>query len=447
MPAPPTAKRIEMWPLDRLRPYERNARTHSPEQVAQIVASIQEFGFTNPLLVDGSDGILAGHGRLAAARDMGLAEVPVIVLDHLSAEQRRAYILADNQLALNAGWNMELLSLELSELGELGFDLSLLGFDDEQLAELAPEVEQLPPGEQGDPDEVPEPPAEPITKPGDIWLLGKHRVMCGDSTAITDVERLMDGRKAELCFTSPPYGQQRDYTAEGKEKVQDWDALMQGVFSVLPVCDAAQVLVNLGLIHRDGEWIPYWDGWIEYMSQLGWRKFGWYVWDQGPGMPGDWNGRLAPSHEFIWHFNKQSIRAEKARECKHAGEAHGGKGQRGKDGVVKERSAGNAPVQSHAIHDSVFRVNRQGAMHGADGHPAPYPVNLPLIALQSWCGDVYEPFCGSGTTLIAAEQLGRRCYGMEISPAYCDVIVQRWQQFTGKTATLEATGEPFPAEL
>jgi DNA modification methylase len=442
--SPVMPDKLERWPIERLVPYEKNARTHSPEQVAQIAASIQEFGFTNPILVASDDGILAGHGRLAAAKDLGLAEVPVVVLDHLTPTQRRAYVLADNKLALNAGWDDSILSAELEGLQLEEFDLSLLGWSDDELAGLLPQVEELPP-EYADADAVPEPPAEPVTKPGDVWLLGKHRVMCGDSTAITDVERLMDGKKAQLCFTSPPYGQQRDYTAEGKEKVQDWDALMQGVFSVLPVSDAAQVLVNLGLIHRDGEWIPYWDGWIKYMSQLGWRRFGWYVWDQGPGMPGDWNGRLAPAHEFIWHFNKQSIRAEKARECKHAGQAHGGKGQRGKDGVVKERSSGSAPVQSHAIHDSVFRVNRQGAMHGADGHPAPYPVGLPLIALQSWGGDVYEPFCGSGTTLVAAEQLGRRCYGMEISPAYCDVIINRWQQFTGKTATLESTGEPFPA--
>jgi DNA modification methylase len=445
MPSPPTAKRIEVWSLDRLKPYERNARTHSPEQVAQIAASIQEFGFTNPILVDGNDGVIAGHGRLEAARELGLTEVPVVVLDHLSPEQKRAYVLADNKLALNAGWDEELLRLELSDLQLEEFDLSLIGFSDDELAELLPEVEELPP-EDADADAVPELPVEPVTKPGDVWIMGKHRLMCGDSTDALAIDKLMAGKNADLCFTSPPYGQQRDYTAEGKEKVQDWDALMQGVFSVLPVSDSAQVLVNLGLIHRDGEWIAYWDGWIEFMSQIGWRRFGWYVWDQGPGMPGDWNGRLAPSHEFIWHFNKQSINAQKARECKHAGEAHGGKGQRGKDGVVKERSAGNAPVQSHAIHDSVFRVNRQGAMHGADGHPAPYPVGLPLIALQSWAGDVYEPFCGSGTTLIAAEQLGRRCYGMEISPAYCDVIVKRWQQFTGKTATLESTGKSFPGD-
>lgn len=431
--------KTELWPLERLIDYARNPRKND-HAVDRVAAAIKEFGFRVPIVAKSDGLVVDGHLRLKAARKLGLAEVPVVLADDLTDAQVKAFRISVNRMAELAEWDSELLALELGELGELGFDLDLTGFGEGEIAALTPEV--LPEGKT-DPDEVPEVPPTPRSVLGDVWLLGKHRVMCGDSTKAEDVGRLMAGKKADLCFTSPPYGQQRDYTAEGKEKVQDWDALMKGVFSVLPVSDSAQLLVNLGLIHRDGEWIPYWDGWIECMSQLGWRRFGWYVWDQGPGMPGDWNGRLAPSHEFIWHFNKQSMRAQKARECKHAGEAHTGKGQRGKDGVVKERSAGNAPVQSHAIHDSVFRVNRQGAMHGADGHPAPYPVGLPLIALQSWCGDVYEPFCGSGTTLIAAEQIGRRCYGMEISPAYCDVIVKRWQEFTGKQATRESDGKLF----
>lgn len=246
----------------------------------------------------------------------------------------------------------------------------------------------------------------------------------------------MDDELADLCFTSPPYGQQRDYTAEGKEKCADWDALMRGVFENLPMSESGQVLVNLGMIHRDNEWVPYWDGWIEWMRSQGWRRFAWYVWDQGPGMPGDWNGRLAPSHEFVWHFNRKSVHPIKARECIHAGQKHGGNGQRGKDGKVKERHSGDAPVQSHAIHDSVFRVNRQGAAHDADGHPAPFPIGLPALALQSWPGNVYEPFCGSGTTLMAAEQLDNRCFAMEISPEYCDIVVRRWEEHTGKKAVL-----------
>lgn len=209
------ARRIELWPVERLVPYERNARTHSPEQVAQIVASIQEFGFVNPVLVDTDSGVIAGHGRLAAAKDLGLTEVPVVVLDHLDQKQRRAYVLADNKLAENAGWDEELLRMELTDLGEMDFDLSLIGFSDDELADLLPEVEELPP-EDADADAVPEPPADPVTKPGDVWLLGKHRLMCGDSTDVLTVEKLMAGGHAVLMVTDPPYGV--SYDAEWREK-------------------------------------------------------------------------------------------------------------------------------------------------------------------------------------------------------------------------------------
>ena len=198
------AKRIELWPVDRLRPYERNARTHSVEQVAQIAASIVEFGFTNPILVDSNDGIIAGHGRLSAAQELGLKTVPVVVLDHLSDRQRKAYILADNQLALNAGWDTDLLRGELQDLAEQDFDLSLIGFSYDELADLLPEIEELPP-EGADEDAAPEVPEEPVTKLGDVWLLGKHRVMCGDSTSLDEVETLMNGTQADLLLTDPPY--------------------------------------------------------------------------------------------------------------------------------------------------------------------------------------------------------------------------------------------------
>jgi DNA modification methylase len=282
-------------------------------------------------------------------------------------------------------------------------------------------------------DEVPEPPADPITKPGELWILGEHRLLCGDSTKAEDVARLMDGAKADLCFTSPPYGQQRDYTEEGKAKVADWDGLMRGVFANLPMTDAGQVLVNLGLIHREGEWIPYWDGWIAWMREQGWRRFGWYVWDKLAGMPGDWNGRLAPAHEFIWHFNRKAVYPTKFIECAHAGRVVKSSSV-GKDGALRvfTSTKNSNAIQSHKIADSVFRFGSAKG-HGLD-HPAVFPPSLPMHAMRSWDGDIYEPFCGSGTTLIAAEQLGRKCYGMEISPAYCDVIVKRWETLTGKKA-------------
>jgi len=243
----------------------------------------------------------------------------------------------------------------------------------------------------------------------------------------------MDGEVADLCFTSPPYGQQRDYTEEGKAKVADWDGLMRGVFANLPMTDAGQVLVNLGLIHRDGEWVPYWDGWIEWMREQGWRRFGWYVWDKLCALPGDHNGRLGPAHEFIWHFCKQPTQPEKWIETINAGKVVRGH-NRQKDGSLSKQTGWGKAVQSHRIHDSVWRCAAQKGTENP--HPAMMPVALAEIAMRSWPGNVYEPFCGSGTTLIAAEQLGRKCYGMEISPQYCDVIVKRWENLTGETAVL-----------
>src|SRR5581483_11527186 len=234
---------VEHWPLDRLRPYARNPRTHSDEQVAQIAASIVEFGWTNPVLVSGDGTVIAGHGRLDAARRLGLDAVPVLVLDHLSEAQRRAYVIADNKLALNAGWNEELLAAELHALNGDGFDLALTGFDEAELdALMAPldDAESAEAAGEDAADEMPAPPREPITRAGDLWLIGNHRLLCGDSTDAAAVARVMNAERAALVFTSPPYGNQRDYTTGG---VGNWDALMRGVFAALPVTDSAQVLV------------------------------------------------------------------------------------------------------------------------------------------------------------------------------------------------------------
>ena len=274
---------------------------------------------------------------------------------------------------------------------------------------------------------------------GKLVLKSRHRVLCGDSTKPEDVGRLMGGAKADLCFTSPPYGQQRDYTEEGKAKVADWDGLMRGVFANLPMSDAGQVLVNLGLIHRDGEWIPYWDGWIEWMRSQGWRRFGWYVWDQGSGLPGDWCGRLAPSHEFVFHFNHESLRPSKTVRKKD-GSGPMGTNLRGKSG--KNAKPSSVCNDAKKIADSVVRVNRNSA-HGT-GHPATFPVHLPCSLLPCWPGNIYEPFCGSGTTIIAAEQLQRRSFGMEIAPQYCDIILRRFENLTGEKPVLSPSA-PSPA--
>ena len=286
--------------------------------------------------------LLDGHLR---AETMPEALLPVLVLDVTESEGDKILATLDPLAAMAEAFAAKLDGL----LREVETGSQALA---DMLTELAEQSGVLDEAQKEIvEDEPPESPAVPITKPGDLWLLGDHRLLCGDSTKAEDVERLMAGAKADLCFTSPPYGQQRDYTEEGKAKVSDWDGLMRGVFANLPMADAGQVLVNLGMIHRDGEWIPYWDGWIAWMREQGWRRFGWYVWDQGPGMPGDWNGRLAPSHEFIWHFNKESVRPEKARDCKHAGEKHGGKGQRGKDGVLAEGLGPGGDVEPEPRHE------------------------------------------------------------------------------------------------
>jgi len=453
---PAMASRIEMWPLDRLKPYQRNARTHSDTQVAQIAASIVEFGFTAPLLVSEDGGILAGHGRLAAARKLDLDAVPVVVLDHLTPTQRRAYILADNQLALQAGWDQELLAVELADLSAAGFDLALTGFSDEELADLLGDIEETERADEASPiaepedEDIPDAPATPVSQPGDIWQLGAHRLICGDSTDPAVVVALMAGGRASLCFTSPPYGQQRDYT----QGIADWDALMRGVFANLPMADDGQVLVNLGLIHRDNEVIPYWDGWISWMRTQGWRRFGWYVWDQGPGMPGDWAGRFAPSFEFVFHFNRQSRKPHKIVPCKHAGQdshlrADGSStAMRGKDGEVGGWTHAGQPTQDYRIPDSVIRVMRHKGKIGRDiDHPAVFPVALPehILLAYSDPGDVvFEPFGGSGTTILAAQKTGRQARAIELAPQYTDVAVKRFQQnHPDIPVTLLATGQTF----
>jgi len=220
----------------------------------------------------------------------------------------------------------------------------------------------------------------------------------------------MAGERADLLFTSPPYGNQRDYTTGG---VGDWDVLMRGVFADPSMADDGQILVNLGLIHRANEWQPYWEGWLEWMRERGWRRFGLYVWDQGPGLPGDWNGRLAPAFEFVFHFNRESRRANKIVPCKWAGhvlhEDEGG--LREKDGTVGKWTHAEQPVQEMRIPDSVIRITRHKARGPETEHPAVFPVKLPAFVMEAYSNEgavVYEPFCGSGATVVAGQKMARR---------------------------------------
>ena len=367
---------VEYRPIDSLMCYARNARTHSDSQVAEIAGSIREFGFTNPVLVAEDGTLIAGHGRVLAARKLGMADVPTIVLAGLSETQRRALVLADNRIAINAGWDNELLALELIDLQDAGFDLGLTGFTGDEIADLLHSPDDD--GDDGDDvaNDIPEAVVDPVARTGDMWLLGDHRLLCGDSTSPADVARLMAGETAALCFTSPPYAQQRDYATGG---IGDWDALMRGVCGGLPMADDGQILVNLGLVHRNGEWQPYWTDWIAWMREQGGKRFGWYIWDQGPGLPGDWNGRLAPSFEFVFHFCRKPRKPNKIVECAHAGEKLGGRGLRMKDGSIKEKTGAGQDINDYRVPDSCIRVMRHKGGLGDAGSPLPNaPARWPM---------------------------------------------------------------------
>lgn len=389
---------IEQTPIESLIPYARNSRTHSEAQVAQIAASIREFGFTNPVLIDSSGSIIAGHGRVMAARKLGMPEVPCLRLSHLTDTQRRAYIIADNKLALNAGWDAELLRLEIEELQELEFDVSLLGFDDAELDALTPT--ELEPG-LTDEDAVPEVQAEPISKLGDVWLLGKHRLMCGDSTSIDAVEALLEGRKAQMVHTDPPYGV--EYQSNMRTKSAKFDVLKNddSFLDIAPVIDACS----------DG-WVFVWTSWkvlTKWLDQF--ESFGYpsnqVIWYKPGGGIGDLKRTFASDYEtaLVWH-----------RGAELTGKRIG----------------------------SVWKVSKDGAMEYL--HPTQKPVALAEEALDKttkpgWL--ILDLFGGSGSTLIACEKTGRHARLMELDPKYCDVIVKRWQEFTGKQATHAATGATF----
>jgi DNA modification methylase len=450
------AAKILLRPVAELRAHAGNARVHSAAQVEQIKASMLAFGFTNPLLVDEGGVLIAGHGRLEAASALGLEKVPTILLRHLSAAQKEALRLADNRIAENATWDQALLRDALAAVQAVpDIDLGTLGFSAGELADIlaaageavsngdAPEALSADPAEGGgaagaadteepaeDPaDADPEPPRQAVTRVGDIWRLGEHRLACGDSTNPSTVARIMGPERAALLFTSPPYGNQRDYTTGGGT---DWDALMQGVFQHL---DAAmrpdgQVLVNLGLIHRDNEWQPYWSGWLDWMRTHGWRRFGLYTWDQGPGLPGDWNGRLAPAFEFVFHFNRQSRQANKIVPCKWAGTPNKGSGLRAADGTISEYQHAGLPVQDFRIPDNVLRLTRHKGRGIETEHPAVFPVVLPEFLMRAYTDEgevVFEPFGGSGTTILAGQRTGRRVRAIELAPAYVDLAIARWR--------------------
>jgi len=394
-----TSPAIEMLPIEGLVPYANNSRTHSDEQVAQVAASIKEFGFTNPVLVDKDNMIIAGHGRMKAAMRLGLTEVPCIRLDHLNDFQKKAYIIADNKLALNAGWDDELLRLELGQLNDDGFDLSLTGFDDDELSKLL-----IPEQIDGltDEDDVPEVPDEPVTVEGDIWILGNHRLMCGDSTSIDAVDRLMDGGLADQFITDPPYNV--DYEGSDGQKIAN-DSMKDDDFRVF-LSDALSAAFS---VMKGGASFYIWHADLEAYNFRGAVKD---------------CGQIVRSC-LIW--NKPSIVMGRSDyHWKHEPCLYGWK-----DGAAHLWATDRK--QSTVI-DFVAKPKKN------DLHPTMKPVELieyQMLNNTKAQDVVLDLFGGSGSTLIASEKNNRHCRMMELDPKYCDVIVKRWQDFTGKEAVHE----------
>jgi DNA modification methylase len=409
----PLPDSVELWSIDRLIPYGRNARTHSADQIAQIAASIIEFGWTNPVLADSRGNVIAGHGRLEAARSLGLEAVPVVVIDHLNETQRRAYILADNQLALNAGWDEGALAAELHALNGDGFDLDLIGFSEEELNGLmAPlDDDEAALGHEGD--QIPEPPADPVTRPGDLWILDQHRLLCGDSTILTDVERLLNGNLADMCFCDPPYNV--DYGAPGRSgsgaekkgrRILN-DALGEGFRQFL--YDAS---VNILSVTKGATYI------CMSSSELHTLKTAFT--DAG----GHW------STFIIWAKNRFTLgRSDYQRQYEPI--LYGWK--EGTDHYwCGDRDQGDVWFVDKPIKN--------------DLHPTMKPVELVERAIRNSSKSrdiVIDPFGGSGTSLIACERTGRQARLIELDPRYCDVIVKRWQEQTGRAAMLEGDGRSF----
>jgi DNA modification methylase len=420
------ATKIEWTSVETLIPYAKNARTHSDEQVAQIAGSIKEFGFNNPVLVDKENSVIAGHGRLMAARKLGMDKVPVVKLEHLTESQRKAYVLADNRIALNSGWDTSMLSLELQDLKD-DIDLSLLGFDPDELDALLNPIEET----EGltDEDAVPDVPDEPKTKLGDIYILGNHRLMCGDSTSIDDVDKLMNGQKAQFCFTSPPYADQREYNG-GKEL--STEHLATFIRTASGFCNF--FAVNLGISRKDGEINQYWDDYIIEAKNCGLKLLSWNIWNREGmgGSIGNMTAMFPIEHEWIFVFGNDVKDINRTRDNKHAGES-GKSTIRQKDG---ETTPNKWAINKKGKIGTVFTCD---FARGKKEHPAMFPVEFPVGYIESCTNSndvVYEPFGGAGSTMIAAEKLGRCARLMELDPKYCDVIVSRWEQFTGKKAVL-----------
>ena len=402
-------ERIETWPLARLQPYAKNAKVHGADQVAKIAASMAEFGWTVPCLVAEDGELIAGHGRVLAAAQLGLSEAPVIVLGHLTEAQRRAYRLADNKLTELGTWDEALLSAELRDLLADDYDLSLVGFSDGELDALLAGGTPLDGVGRESEDEIPEAPEDPVTRPGDLWILGDHRLLCGDATVASDVERLLGPVKPLLMVTDPPYGVHYDPTWRNKA--------------------GAAVTNRTGKVLND--------------DRADWRE-AWAL------FPGDvayvWHGALhaavvAESLEAAGFNIRSQIIWAKDRLVLSRGDYH----WQHEPCWYAVRKTGKGHWAGDRKQTTLWQIaHRDQDAETVHGTQKPVEcMRRPILNNSSPGQAVYDPFMGSGTTLIAAETTGRICHGIELNPAYVDVAVDRWQQFTGEAAVLHGEDRAF----
>jgi DNA modification methylase len=410
MAAGQPTKYNECHSVTELIPYVNNSRTHSDEQVAQVAASIKEFGFTNPILIDDDNGIIAGHGRLLAARKLGMDTIPTITLKGLTEAQKKAYVIADNQLALNAGWNLDALKLEIDTLQELDFDIEMLGFDDDFIDGL---LDDGPIDGLTDEDDCPEPPEHPVSVLGDIWTLGNHRLMCGDSTSIDAVDKLMDGQKADMVFTDPPYG----VSYEGGHNKKKREGIIADTLDGENLTGLFYGAITSAIASsKDGAAFYVW-----YASGKSIETFAslsdlplelraiiqWYKVKSGLGA---FMSQYIPNCEPCMYLHKK----------------------------------GCAPAwYGPTTEKTVWELKKEPRN---EYHPTQKPVELPERALSnsSKSGDsILDLFGGSGSTLIASEKTNRNAYLMEFDPKYVDVIINRWQDFTGKEAIHIESGKTY----
>jgi len=449
----PTVKlpsELGYWPIDQLKPYERNPRTHTPEQIRKIAASLLEYGWTNPILVDSDLGIIAGHGRLLAARELGISFVPAIELSHLTEAQKRAYVIADNRLALDAGWDEELLAEEMQALDDLDFNLELTGFDLDELGSLIEE-------ETTEEAQAPEPPEDPVSQAGDLWILGDHRLLCDDSGNPGAVDRLLSGATIHLVNTDPPYNvkvepRSNNAIAAGLSSFPATQGTSEATDDQETPARGRTTARRKGKARAAGKMRPKdrplandfvtpeafdellqsWFGNLARVLEPG-RAF--YIWggyancaNYPPVLKS--NG-LYFSQAVIW-VKEHPVLTRKDFMGNHEWCFYG----------WKEGAAHKFYGPSNAVDVwSVKKVNPQSMVHLTEK-----PVELAVRAIQysSKPGEhVLDLFGGSGSTLIAAERTSRRGFLIELDPAYCDVIIQRWQTETGQQATLEASGVSY----